>query len=102
MVFVAKDSGGVMNWKSFELSDKLFFRLLTDYKIDDQNGKDIQCTYDAVRDAYTEQVFNRYYNDTSSSLETMFFDQLGASNEANAKQIVYDLCGSAQDAMDQM
>ena len=103
LVFVGTSANGLMDWKSFELSEKLLFRLSTDYKVNDQNGKDVQCTYDTVKASYIDQVFNRYYNGTSSSsAEEMFYNQFGATSEATAMQIVYELCGSAQDAMDQM
>mmetsp|Transcript_614 Transcript_614/g.699 ORF Transcript_614/g.699 Transcript_614/m.699 type:complete len:819 (-) Transcript_614:14-2470(-) len=102
LTFVATEAGSVMNWKSFELSDKLFFKLDTDYKVNDENGNDVQCTYSVVKDAYMEQVFNRYFSTTFSSAEEKFYDDLGVNDEAGAEQAVYDLCASAQAAMEQI
>jgi len=102
LVFVATGGHWIMTWKSFKLSEKIFFQISTDYKIDDQNGKDVQCTYNVVKDAYTEQVFNRYFVNTGSTAEAKFYAHIGANNEADAEQIVYDLCGSAQSAIDKI
>lgn len=104
LTFVAKDANGVMNMKYFELSDKMVFNIATDYKVNDNkdSAQDVQCTYDVVKAAYTEQVYNVYYSNSGSSVDAKFFAQLGVSNEGDANDAVSDLCGSAQAAMDEM
>ena len=102
LTFVAKDSGGLFNLKSFELSDRLIFTLETDYKVDDQNGVDIQCTYEVVKEHYTEQVYARYYSDSGSSVDDMFFADLGVSGIDAARTAVSNLCSSAQAGTDEM
>ena len=91
-----------MNLEWFELAEKLFFKIDADYKVNDVNGRDVQCTYDVVKGAYIDQVFNKYYNFSSSSPEDRFYADLGVNDEASAQQAVYDLCNSAQDALHEM
>ncbi len=103
LTFVGKDSGGVWDPEWFELSSRLLFSLETDYKVDDENGRDVQCTYAKVKNAYIEQVYNRYYSDSGTSAEAKFISHLGVSTKAAAKTYVRDnLCGSAQAAIEEM
>ena len=104
LTFVGKDSHDILDWKSFELSDKLFFSLAVEYKVDDDsnNAKDVQCTYEVVKKAYKEQVFDRYYYLGTSSADAQFYADFGVSNEAEARQAVYDMCGAAQASIEQM
>ena len=88
----------MLNLKSFELMDQVVFSVSTDYKVDDQNGKDVQCTYIVLKDAFTEQVYNKM--STSKSADEEFFASLGTSNEGAARAAVYQLCGQAQDSVE--
>ena len=102
LTFVGRDSGGVLNLGWFELSEMTFFEVVADYKVDNENGRDTQCNYSSVLGAYTEQVFNKYYMSSSTSVEQQFFADLGVSTSADAQIAVYNLCGDAQAAADQM
>jgi hypothetical protein len=102
VTFVGKDANGVMNLEWFKLSEKLLFKITTDYRVDDQNGEDVQCTYSTVKDAYTEQVYNIYHSDSLSSVEEEFFAHFGVSDIIAAKDVVYTLCGAAQAAMEEI
>ena len=37
LVFVAAEGNSVLNWKSFRLSEQIFFEIRTDYKVNDEN-----------------------------------------------------------------
>ncbi len=47
-------------------------------------------------------MYGVYYEGSSAGVESTFFSELGVANESDARDAVYDLCGSAQAAMDQM
>ena len=102
LTFVAKNSGGLFDLEWFELSETLIFRLATDYKVDDANGIDVQCTYEVVKEHYIEQVYTRYYSSSGSSVDDKFFADLGVSGIDAAKKAVFDLCSSAQAGTDEM
>ena len=103
LTFVGKEHNGVWDTEWFELSSTLLFNLDTDYKVDDANGKDVQCMYDSVKDAYTEQVYNRYFSNSGTSAENKFIAHLGVANRNAAKNHVKNnLCGAAQAAIDEM
>ena len=92
----------MLNLQSFELSETLVFQVATDYKVDDNNGKDVQCTYKVVKSAYNEQVFERYFDSEFGSVEESFFAHLGVTNIQEAQDTVRDLCTSAQQNVDEM
>ncbi len=64
-----------------------------------RNHSSIQCTYFVVKDAFVEQVYNRYYLDSGVDEDTMFFEYLGASDSSEAELLVTSMCESAQDEM---
>lgn len=101
ITFVGRDVQSVWDPRWFELSSQLLFTLETDYKVDDNDGKDIQCTYDTVQNAYTDQVYNRYYSNSGTSAENKFIAHLGVSSKDEAMDYVKNnLCGAAQQAME--
>ena len=104
LTFVGKDANWIMDMKSFELSETIFFQVSTDYKVDDEDSKkkDVQCTYDVVLNAFTEQVYNRYYTDSGMTVEDKFYDELGVGNGDAAVDAVTDLCDSAQKDIEKM
>jgi hypothetical protein len=80
LTFVGKDANWIMEMKSFELSETFFFQVNTDYKVDNEDEgskkKDVQCTYDVVLQAFTEQVFNKYYTNSGFTAEDKLYDEL--------------------------
>ncbi len=103
LTFVGKDHSGVWNFEWFQPTSQLLFKLETDYKVNDVDGVDIQCTYTTVKNAYIEQVYNKYYSNSGTSEENKFFAHLGVSNESEANNYVKNnLCGTAQAAMEEM
>ena len=103
LTFIGTESNGVWNLEWFELSKQLLFSLDTDYKIDDENGVDVQCTYSTVMNAYINQVYNRYFSNSALSAEIKFFAHLGVSDISAAESYVKNnLCGAAQAAIEEM
>ena len=102
VTFVGRNQGGVLDVMFFELSDSWSFSIKTDYRVDDNNGDDVQCTYNVVKEAFTEQVFNVGNSNTYDTVEQEFFYILGTNNEKDAKDAVYNLCGAAQRSVEEV
>jgi hypothetical protein len=96
LTFVAKDARGVLDLKWFELTDSWSFSIATNYKVNDNGGSDVQCDYDLLKEAFTEQKFNSNNGNEYDDAEQEFFHILGVSDEGAAKDAVYNLCGKAQ------
>ena len=80
------------------------FHIETNYNVDDNNGNDVQCTYEVAKDAFEEQVFNQtsiFSRDDgcTNTAEEEFFAQLGVETLAQAEDAVYAICGDAQEKM---
>ena len=101
LTFVGRDQSDVWNLESFELSSSLVFQVITDYRVNYNNGDDIQCTYEVVMTSYNEQMFERYYSNLSSSVEESFFLHLDVDGEKAAREVVENLCRNAQKNVDE-
>ena len=78
------------------------FQVDTNYNVDDNNGNDVQCTYEVVKAAFDEEVFSQTIlkdDGCTNSVEQEFFAQLGVDTLQDAKDAVYAICGSAQEKM---
>ncbi len=103
LTIVAKGTNGVMNLQWIELSGSFSFMINSDYKVDDNNGKDVQCSYSLLLEAFTNQVYVRYsMSNDFSTAETAFFAYLGVTDEATAKDAAYKLCGVAHTSLDEV
>jgi hypothetical protein len=106
LTFVAKDTWGVLNLEKFELSDNIELSLATKYKVNDNNGVDIQCRYSTLLIAFTEQVFNAVNANaadaTDAEIEEAFYAFLGDEiDDADAASAAVDVvCKSAQDTIE--
>ena len=83
------------------------FRIESIYNVDDNdaNSNDVQCSYDILLTAFEEDVFNRILlkdDDCTNSVEDEFLAQLGVETVDEGQDVVYDLCGEAQNKMRQM
>ena len=71
LTFVAKDTWGVLNLEKFELSDNIELSLATKYKVNDNNGVDINyiwlCKHHVVPSDYTH---------SRRAIEVLFLDNL--------------------------
>ena len=102
ITFVGRDrKSGIWNMGWFELSEMILFKVTSNYRVDDNkaNARDVQCTYDVVRESFVEQVYDRYFTDGGSTVDATFFDHLGADDEVDAKEIASSLCASAQNGI---
>ncbi len=59
--FLRKDTDRPMDMHWCELKEETFFDIATNYKVDDEDGIHIRCSYAVVRNAYTKQVHNVYF-----------------------------------------
>ena len=106
LTFVAKDTWGVLNLEKFELSDNIELSLATKYKVNDNNGVDIQCRYSTLLIAFTEQVFNAVNANaadaTDAEIEEAFYAFLGdgVTGLVQASAAVDVVCKSAQDTIE--
>jgi len=101
VTFVGRDVNGVLNLKRFALTDKVALFISTDYKVDDNNGRDTQCRYEVLLDAFQEQVYNLTYSGSSTTLDAAFFSYLSVSDEASAINAVDTICKAAQDTIEE-
>jgi hypothetical protein len=104
LTIVATDGiHGTMNLEWLELSSSFSFLIDSDYKVDDTNGKDVQCSYSLLLKAFTDQIYTRYsMNNDFSSAETAFFSYLGVTDHVAATEAAYKLCGLAHASLDEM
>ena len=102
VTFVARDAGGVLDLKWFELADTWSFSIATNYKVNDVGGSDVQCDYDLLMTGFTEQKYNANNGNTKDTAEKEFFHILGVANLEDAEKAVYDLCGKAQKNTEEM
>ena len=106
LTFLGKESSGVLNLEKFELSDNIELSLATKYKVNDNNGVDIQCRYSTLLIAFTEQVFNAVNANaadaTDAEIEEAFYAFLGDEiDDADAASAAVDVvCKSAQDTIE--
>ena len=78
------------------------FQIKTNYNVDDNNGNDVQCTYEVVKAAFEEDVFSQNIlkdEACTNTVEEEFFAQLGVETLKEAEDAVYAICGSAQEKM---
>jgi hypothetical protein len=103
VTFVGKGSWGVLNLRSFALTDKIHLSLSTDYRVDNNDkGRDRQCTYKDLLDAYREQVFILNDDESSTtSVENEFFAYLNVDSELGAEAAVNLICKTTQERVDQ-
>ena len=47
-------------------------------------------------------IKHRYYFDSGATVEDKFYDELGVDGEEAARDAVYNLCGSAQEAIEKV
>ena len=76
------------------------FHINTNYNVDDNNGNDVQCTYEVVKDAFEEEVFSQpllLKDDCTNTVEEEFFAHLGVETLQEAEAAIYAVCGSAQE-----
>ena len=104
IIFVAKDRRhGVLNLDWFELLETFLFKFTSNYRVDDNpvNARDVQCAYNVVKESFVNQIFDRYFADGDDNHEKVFFDHLGASDENDARNIVSEMCVSAQNGIEE-
>ncbi len=80
------------------------FQIETNYNVDDNNGNDVQCSYEVAKHAFEELVFNEtsiFLRDDgcTNTVEEEFFAQLGVETLEEAEAAVYAICGSAEEKM---
>ena len=76
------------------------FHINTNYNVDDNNGNDVQCTYEVAKDAFEEEVFSQSLllkDGCSNTVEEEFFAHLGVETLEEAEDAIYAVCGSAQE-----
>jgi hypothetical protein len=102
LTFVELGKG--VNLKSFELSDEIFFEVATNYAVnsDSSASRDIQCTFDVVKTAFIEKVYNRYYIDSGKTSDEVFWEHFNANDDEAAKTVVTSLCETAQANMEEV
>jgi hypothetical protein len=101
VTFVGRDAGGVLNLENFELTEVVSLAVSTEYAINDNNGVDVQCRYEVLRNAFEAQVFD-LIDDGSSTLDSEFFAYLDVSSLQAAEAAVDDLCASAQGTIEEV
>ena len=69
------------------------FTFSTDYKVDDQNGRDVQCSYNVALAAFNAQVFD---DSAQGNAEEQFLAELGVTGVDEARDLVYKICAEAQ------
>ena len=97
VTFVGKGGRGILNLESFELSSLVPLELSAAYNVDNDKtrARDVQCRYNTLLEAYTEQIYDTVSNRTLSA-EEEFFAFLGVSNITLARIAVDAMCLSAQ------
>ena len=78
------------------------FQIEANYNVDDDNGNDVQCSYEVAKAAFEEEVFNQTIlkdDECTNTVEEEFFAQLGVTTLKEAEAAVYAICGSAQEKM---
>ena len=103
VTFVGKGSWGVLNLRSFALTENIHLSLSTDYRVDDNDkGRDRQCTYKGLLDAYRDQVFSLNDDELSTtSVEDEFFAYLSVDSAPGAEVAVNEICKTTQEKVDQ-
>lgn len=87
LYFVGKGQHGVLNLMWFELTNSVSFTVITEYKVDNNNAKDVQCSYEVLLEAFKDQ-----FADT----EEGFINFLGVHDEYEAKEAIRNVCTEAQ------
>jgi hypothetical protein len=97
VTFVGKGGSGVLNLESFDLSSKVPLQLSTAYKVDNDKtrARDIQCRYNTLIDAYTEQIYEKV-SSRVLSVEEEFFGFLSVGDATTAAIAVNAMCLSAE------
>ena len=97
LTFVGKGGSGVLNLLSFDLSSNLPLQLSAAYKVDDDKNQaiDIQCGYETLLSAYTEQIYDKVSSRVVSA-EAEFLEYLGVDSISQASDAADALCVSAQ------
>ena len=104
VTFVGKGSSGILNLRSFALTENIHLSLSTDYRVDDNDkGRDRQCTYKGLLDAYRDQVFSLLNDDelSTTSVEDEFFAYLSVDSAPGAEVAVNEICKTTQEKVDQ-
>jgi len=92
LYLVGKDAYGVFDVLWFELTNAVAFTVITDYRVnDDDNARDVQCTYDVLAEAFQAQ--------TGRPLDD-FLAMLGVDDEADAVDAARNMCAEAQNNAD--
>ena len=76
------------------------FHINTNYNVDDNNGNDVQCTYEVAKGAFEEEIFNQSFllkDGCNNTVEEEFFAHLGVETLEEAEDAIYAVCGSAQE-----
>ena len=104
LTIVTKDNKGVMDFKSFELSEEIFFEITTDYAVnsDPAASSDIQCTFEVVKMAFIDNIYDRYYVESAKTPDEVFWEHLNVNNDESAMSVVKSLCETAQANMEEM
>ena len=101
VTFVGKGGNWVLAIESFELSNIVPLELYAAYKVNDDKAKarDVQCGYDSLLDAYTEQIYEKDSNKLLAAVQEFHVFFLGVELESDtAGRIVdYVYCKAAQD-----
>ena len=97
VTFVGKGGAGILNLASFDLSSKVPLQLSAAYKVDNDKtmARDIQCRYNTLLDAYTEQIYEKV-SSRVLSVEEEFFGFLRVGDAAAAAIAVDAMCLSAE------